>query len=108
MKKIVFILLMALLQLNAAVYKGQKVYVKECKKCHGSGQVIAASLNKREWKRILDNNGHNLSQVHLENAKARKSWRYFESSKYTKRARHLRDFMVEYAKDSGKVPACND
>ena len=108
MKKIIFIAIVALLPLQAAVYKGQKVYVKECKKCHGTGQTIAASLTKREWKKMLDKNGKNLSKLHLNSSKARKSWRYFESSKYTKRARHLKDFMTEYAKDSGKVPACND
>lgn len=108
MKKFVFLLVVSLLQLNAAVYKGQKVYVKECKKCHGTGQKIAASLKKREWIQMLDSNGQKLSQIHLASEKARKSWDYFESSKYTKRTRHLKDFMVEYAKDSGKVPACND
>lgn len=108
MKKIIFLLVIALLQLNAAVYKGQKVYVQECKTCHGTGQKIAASLKKREWKQMLQSNGQKLSKIHLDSDKARKSWDYFNSSKYTKRTRHLKDFMVEYAKDSGNVPACND
>ena len=30
---------------SAAVYKGQKAYVKECRKCHGGGQTVAASKN---------------------------------------------------------------
>ena len=108
MKRALFILIIALLPLHAAVYKGQKVYVKQCKKCHGTGQKIAILHTQREWKEILSNNGEKLSKLHLESAKARKSWSYFESAKYTKRTRHLKDFMVEYAKDSGKVPACND
>ena len=63
----------------------------------------------KDWKKLLNkkNKGALLAKLHLENKKAKKSWKYFDSKKYRKRARHLRDFMVEYAKDSGNVPACN-
>jgi len=95
--------------LEAAVYKGQKAYVKKCRKCHGGGQKVAASKRMKEWKKLLNkkNKGIKLAALHLENPKAKKSHKYFDSKKYRKRARHLRDFMVEYAKDSGNVPACN-
>ena len=95
--------------LEAAVYKGQKAYVKKCRKCHGGGQKVAASKRMKEWKKLLNkkNKGIKLATLHLEDKKAKKSWKYFDSKKYRKRARHLRDFMVEYAKDSGNVPACN-
>lgn len=95
--------------LEAAVYKGQKAYVKKCRKCHGGGQKVAASKRMKEWKKLLNrkNKGIKLAKFHLENKKAKKSWKYFNSKKYRKRARHLKDFMVEYAKDSGNVPACN-
>ncbi len=95
--------------LEAAVYKGQKAYVKKCRKCHGGGQKIAASKRMKEWKQLLNKKqkGAELAKIHLENPKAKKSHKYFESKKYRKNARHLRDFMIEYAKDSGNVPACN-
>lgn len=95
--------------LEAAVYKGQKVYVKKCRKCHGGGQKIAADKRMKEWKDLLNkkNKGSGLAQIHLESEKAKDSWRYFDSKQYRKSAKHLRDFMVEYAKDSGNVPACN-
>ena len=95
--------------LEAAVYKGQKTYVKKCRKCHGGGQKIAASKRMKEWKQLLNKKekGAGLAKVHLDSSKAKKSHKYFESKKYRKKARHLRDFMVEYAKDSGNVPACN-
>jgi len=95
--------------LEAAVYKGQKTYVKKCRKCHGVGQKIAASKRMKEWKVLLNkkNKGAELAKIHLDSEKAKKSHQYFNSKKYRKRARHLRDFMVEYAKDSGNVPACN-
>ena len=92
---------------EAAVYKGQKVYLKKCKKCHGGGLEVAASKKKRTWKKLLKNKGEGMAKLHLENKKAKKSWKYFKSKKYQKRARHLKDFMTEYAKDSGNVPACN-
>lgn len=93
--------------LEAAVYKGQKVYVKKCRKCHGVGQSIAASKRMRDWKKLLKKKGAGLAKIHLSSKKAKKSHKYFSSKKYTKRARHLSHFMVEYAKDSGNVPACN-
>ena len=92
---------------EAAVYKGQKVYIKKCRKCHGGGLEVAASKKKRTWKKLLKNKGEGMAKLHLENKKAKKSWKYFKSKKYQKRAKHLKDFMIEYAKDSGNVPACN-
>ncbi len=95
--------------LEAAVYKGQKTYVKKCRKCHGVGQSVAASKRMRDWKKLLNKKkkGAGLAKIHLDSKKAKKSHKFFQSKKYKKRARHLRDFMVEYAKDSGNVPACN-
>lgn len=111
MKKIVMsVLALTVLGLgsaDAAVYKGQKVYVKKCRKCHGGGLEVAASKKKKTWNQLMQNKGEGLAKIHLENKKAKASWKYFESKKYTKRAKHLKDFLVEYAKDSGNVPACN-
>lgn len=92
---------------EAAVYKGQKVYIKKCRKCHGGGLEVAASKKKKTWKKLLKNKGERMAKLHLENEKAKKSHKYFKSKKFKKRAKHLKDFMVEYAKDSGNVPACN-
>jgi hypothetical protein len=111
MKKIVMsVLALTVLGLgsaDAAVYKGQKVYVKKCRKCHGGGLEVAAAKKKTTWKKLLENKGEGLAKLHFDNNKAKASWKYFKSSKYKKRAKHLKDFMVEYAKDSGNVPACN-
>lgn len=95
--------------LEAAVYKGQKAYMQKCRKCHGGGQKMAASKRMKDWKDLLNkkNKGSGLANLHLENEKAKKSWSYFDSKQYRKSAKHIRDFMVEYANDSGNVPACN-
>ncbi len=111
MNKVLFYIISAFLIMqatsSAAVYKGQRIYVKECRHCHGGGQSVAASKNMRTWKKLLKNKGADLIAIHLNSEKAKDSWDYFNSSKFKKKSRHLKDFLVEYAKDSGKVPACN-
>ncbi|OIP56614.1 MAG: cytochrome C [Helicobacteraceae bacterium CG2_30_36_10] len=92
---------------NAAVYKGQKVFVKKCVECHESGQSFIATKKIREWKKFMKKRGEALAEIHLKDENAKKSWSYFESRKYTKDSRDLEQFLEEYAKDSGNVPACN-
>ncbi|HEX5328783.1 cytochrome C [Sulfuricurvum sp.] len=93
--------------LNAATYKGQKIYIETCKECHGGGQALAGAKKQRAWEKLMDNNGEKLAQIHLNSKKAEASWNYFKDRSFTKGARHLEDFLVEYASDSGNVPACN-
>lgn len=92
---------------SAAIYKGQKVFVKKCVKCHDSGQAFVAEHKMKYWKKLMKKKGKKLAQIHLDSKKAKKSWKYFESKTYTKKTKHLKQFLVEYAKDSGNVPACN-
>ena len=94
------------LSLHAASYKGQRVFSKHCVKCHGRQEFIE-SKTQREWKKLMRNKGKKLVEIHLKSKKAKKSWKYFKSKRFQKKAKHLRDFLVEYAKDSGRVPACN-
>ena len=93
--------------LNAATYKGQKIYMDSCKECHGGGQQLAASKKQRVWEKLMKNKGEKLADIHLNSKKAQPSWDYFKNRSFTKGARHLEDFLVEYASDSGNVPACN-
>ncbi len=109
-KFILFILLLTFFTLSnsqAAIYKGQKVFVKKCLKCHEAGQAFVATKKIRYWKKAMKKKGKPLAKLHLKNKKAKKSWKYFKSKKYTKKSKHLKQFLVEYAKDSGNVPACN-
>ena len=92
---------------SAAVYKGQKVFIKKCLKCHDGGQVFVAEKKIRTWKKLMKKKGTALADLHLEDRKAKDSWKYFKSRKYTKKSKHLKDFLVEYAKDSGNAPACD-
>ena len=92
---------------QAAIYKGQKVFVKQCVKCHDEGQAFIAKKKIRSWKKLMKRKGKPLASVHLKSKDAEKSWKYFKSKKYVKKTRHLQQFLVEYAKDSGNIPACN-
>jgi ABC-type nitrate/sulfonate/bicarbonate transport system substrate-binding protein len=98
---------LTLLPANAAIYKGQRVFVKKCLKCHDAGQSFVASHKMKYWKKMMKKKGKKLADLHLKNKKAKKSWKYFKSKKYAKKSKHLKQFLVEYAKDSGNVPACN-
>lgn len=93
--------------LSAATYKGQKIYIETCKECHKGGQDVAGSKKQREWQKLMENKGEKLADLHLKSKKAEPSWSYFNDRGYTKDAKHLEDFLTEYAKDSGNVPACN-
>lgn len=93
--------------MNAAIYKGHKVFTRVCVKCHTSGQFFVAKKTIYNWKKLMKKKGQGLKKIHLKEKKAKKSWKYFRSKKYTKKTKHLKDFLVEYAKDSGNVPACN-
>jgi cytochrome c1 len=104
---IVLFLVSTFSTLNAQVYKGQKIYIETCKECHGGGQAMAGSKNMRTWGKIMDKKGEMLAEIHLSSKKAQASWEYFGDKKFTKDSKHLEDFLTEYARDSGKVPACN-
>lgn len=111
MKKVVVSILCASVltsaALEAAVYKGQREYQKRCKECHESGQEIAGTFKQRYWDKLMANQGEGLADLHRKAPKAKDSLKYFNSKKYSKKAKHLKDFFMEYAKDSGNVPACN-
>lgn len=94
---------------TAAVYKGQREFVKRCVKCHKAGQGFIATKNKKEWKQLMNANGKKLADIHLDSkdTQAVSSHEYFNDRKFTSKAKHLKQFLMEYAKDSGNVPACN-
>jgi hypothetical protein len=104
---LIVFLLSVVSSLDAAVYKGQQVFTRECIKCHTICQEFVAKKTKIEWKDLMKDKGKPLADLHLKNQKAKKSYKYFKSKKFTKKSKHLKQFLVEYAEDSGKVPACN-
>ncbi|CAI6151742.1 MAG: hypothetical protein SPLUMA1_SPLUMAMAG1_01340 [uncultured Sulfurimonas sp.] len=111
MTKLILILLsltiFSLTSANAALYKGQRIFVKKCIKCHDGGQSFVSEYKMKKWKKWMKKKGKPLASLHLKSKKSKKSWKYFKSKKYSKKSKHLKQFLIEYAKDSGNVPACN-
>lgn len=105
----IFLVFLADSSLYAAAYKGQNEFVKQCVKCHRGGQDFVSSKSTAEWKRIVGKSGEELANLHINSTdnKAAASIEYFNSTRYSKNVKHLRDFLMEYSKDSGRVPACN-
>lgn len=94
---------------DAALYKGQREYVKRCVKCHKAGQAFIATKTQKVWKAYMKNSGEKLADVHmaLPDNPEEKLHEYFSSELFSRNSTHLKQFLVEYAKDSGNVPACD-
>ena len=73
--------LLSLSTLDAAVYKGQKIFIKKCVKCHDAGQAFIAKKKIRTWKKLMKKKGKPLARIHLKSDKAQQSWKYFKSKK---------------------------
>lgn len=104
---ILLVVVFAFSTLHAAAYKGQREFVRNCVECHDTGQAFVAEKRMRYWDKVTKRKGKELAEIHLKSKKAKKSWKYFKARRYEKMSRHLSDFLQEYAKDSGNVPACN-
>lgn len=87
---------------SADVKKGQKAYLKTCKKCHGNGTKGAAMKTQDEWEELFEDDAELLVEAH----KGDKSEKFFAGKKFKKLSPHLKDFLYEYASDSGNVPSC--
>jgi len=88
---------------NADVRKGQKAYLKTCKRCHGNGTKGAAMKTQHEWEQAFANDAAIFKSWHKGDPKAEK---LVNSSRFEKLAPHLKDFLYEYGSDSGNIPSC--
>ena len=87
---------------QADVKKGQKLYLKACKSCHGNGTKGAAMHSQAEWKKLFANGAEGMVNAHKGTPGEKKmSPKFFE-----KAGEHIFDFLHEYANDSGNVPSC--
>jgi len=105
----IFLLLSFLLStyVSAAVYKGQSIFVTECAFCHTDIRQFVLKHDAKEWKEMMINKGKPLAYIHIHTAEAQDSLKYFMGKQFSKDAKHLKDFLMEYSKDSGKVPVLN-
>jgi cytochrome c2 len=87
---------------NADIKKGQKAYLKQCKKCHGNGTKGAAMKTQDEWEEAFEDDGAMMKEWHA----GTKAEKYINGKKFKKYAPDLKDFLYEYGSDSGNVPSC--
>ena len=84
--------------------KGQKLYLKYLKKTVGyNGAKFAAKHTQDEWEELFENGGEGFKKEFGTTDKAKK---FFEGKKFEKIMPHIKDFVIEYASDSGNVPSC--
>ncbi len=87
---------------NADIRKGQKVYLKKCKRCHGNGTKGAAMKTQDEWEEAFEYDAEIFKEWH----EGTKAERYVNGKRFKKYATDLKDFLYEYGSDSGNVPSC--
>jgi len=87
---------------QADAKKGQKLYLKACKKCHGNGTKGAALHSQAEWTKLFANDAQGMVDAHKGTAGEKKMSPKF----FKKKGSDIFDFLHEYANDSGNVPSC--
>jgi len=106
MKKIALATLLGLALISTAASadaaKGKRVYQKFMKDdCAKTGGVVAGKHTQKEWKKLTGD----AFKVELEKiCPASKS--FLNSAKFKKLENPLHDFMYEFGKGSGNIPAC--
>lgn len=110
MRKPVAVILLSLflaLTLSADVHKGKKYYMKELKsKLKMNGLEFVKLHTRAQWEALFADNAEGFIETF--SARYPRQAKYFHSKRFLRKMPDLRDFAVEYAKDSGKVPTCGE
>jgi len=109
MKNFVVIILTLLLtsSLFADVDKGKRYYMKTFKqKFKMNGLDFVQLHTQREWYELFEDKGKKFITVF--SIKYPKQKKFLNDPKTWKKLQHVRDFAIEYASDSGKIPSCSD
>jgi len=109
MKKFVVIIIALLLtsSLFADVDKGKRYYMKTFKqKFKMNGLDFVQLHTQREWYELFEDKGKKFITVF--SIKYPKQKKFLNDPKTWKKLQHVRDFAIEYASDSGKIPSCSD
>jgi len=102
-----FLFLVSVTSLEASVYKGHRLFKVKCLKCHGKALDFVISKSSFEWEELMKQNGKFIRSEHLEREEAKDAVEYFNSDRYPLHVKHYRDFFLEYASDTGNIPACD-
>ena len=86
----------------ADIKKGQKLYLKTCKTCHGNGAKGASIKTQEEWDDFFANDVAKIIKKHATTPPKP----FFDGDGFKSQSKDMRDFLFEYGSDSGNVPTC--
>jgi hypothetical protein len=90
---------------SADAAKGQKLYLKFMKGSTGlNGGEFATQQTMAEWKELCANSGAGLVDTYA--AKFPDAADFLQGDRFKRFQPDICDFLIEYASDSGNVPAC--
>ena len=87
--------------------KGQRYYLKQCSSCHGNGNRGGNLATIYDWKEYFKNDAQQLKDMHSKQ-EHKALFQYFASKKFEKNKKYMLRFLIEFAKDSHKIPSCNN
>ncbi len=105
--KSVFFLIILLLSsaLTADVNKGKRYYMKDFKqKFKMNGLQFTQLHTAQEWRALFEEEGKGFVSEFSRKYPEQKA--FLGDPKLWKKLQHIRDFAIEYAKDSGNIPTC--
>jgi DNA-binding ferritin-like protein len=107
-KNLILVMMLAFLgasTLQADVAKGQKVYLKKFKSQFDlNGAKFAALHSQGEWEELFKDNAAGFIKEFSERFPGAAA--YLSNPKTLDKIILIKDFVIEYANDSGNVPSC--
>ncbi|MDQ1268466.1 MAG: hypothetical protein QG567_439 [Campylobacterota bacterium] len=94
-----------------STFKGQLLYLKECRVCHLSSKTFLGNYEIEHWDKVFDNDGMKLSDIHLKKDEVfveskegirKSSHKYFKSNEYRHGYEELKAFILESSKNNHK------
>ncbi|MCK5538865.1 MAG: hypothetical protein KAI79_18710 [Bacteroidales bacterium] len=87
---------------SADAEKGKRVYQKFMKvDCVITGGAVAGKHTQKEWKKLTGDAFKSELEKICPTTKS-----FLDGAKFKKLENHLHDFMYEFGKGSGNIPAC--
>ncbi len=92
---------------TADVNKGKRYYMKDFKqKFKMNGLEFTQLHTAQEWSVLFEEEGKGFISEFSEKYPKQKA--FLNDPKLWKKLQHVRDFAIEYAKDSGNIPSCGE
>lgn len=94
-----------------STFKGQLIYLKQCRVCHLSSKMFLSTHTVENWDKVLDSDGTKLSDIHLKKDEVfvdskegirKSSHKYFKSNEYKHGYEELKAFILESSKTNYK------